>query len=278
MPYKLRKAPGKELYWVVNKETGKKHSKDPISKEDAKAQMKALYAVESGYTLGQKKGKGVLASHPAVDTLYQEADAFTSAMEADNAIRSVEKQAQRDTNKMAMEQALASTSVSNNIGGMSGGSHKSQHIRYMLGHLKERQKGYKRPFEPFNPRLVSSSNRSAFLKRMEKEKEVVPKREAKNIVEEKVEVVEAPKKRGRKAKTAEVEAKVEVVAEAPKAPVSRNERIKQLSEEGLSTRKIADQMKSEGFKKVSASTISNVLRGKGVKGCGYDEHPEDFFF
>lgn len=48
MPYKLRKAPKRDLYWVVNKETGKKHSKDPLPKERALAQMRALYASESG--------------------------------------------------------------------------------------------------------------------------------------------------------------------------------------------------------------------------------------
>jgi uncharacterized protein YeeX (DUF496 family) len=46
MPYKLRKAPGKELYWVVTKETGAKHSKDPLPKARAEAQMRALYANE----------------------------------------------------------------------------------------------------------------------------------------------------------------------------------------------------------------------------------------
>lgn len=51
MPYKLRKAPKRDLYWVVNKETGKKHSKDPLPKETAKSQMRALYASESGYKL-----------------------------------------------------------------------------------------------------------------------------------------------------------------------------------------------------------------------------------
>ena len=44
MPWKLRKAPKKDLYWVINKETGKKHSKEPLPKERATAQMKALYA------------------------------------------------------------------------------------------------------------------------------------------------------------------------------------------------------------------------------------------
>ena len=44
MPYKLRKAPRRDLYWVVSKDTGMKHSKDPLPKEKAKSQMRALYA------------------------------------------------------------------------------------------------------------------------------------------------------------------------------------------------------------------------------------------
>lgn len=42
MPYKLRKAPNKSLYWVVSVDTGKKHSKEPIEKEKAEAQMRIL--------------------------------------------------------------------------------------------------------------------------------------------------------------------------------------------------------------------------------------------
>lgn len=42
MPYKLRKAPGKDLYWVVSIDTGKKHSKEPIEQEKAEAQMRVL--------------------------------------------------------------------------------------------------------------------------------------------------------------------------------------------------------------------------------------------
>jgi hypothetical protein len=51
MPYSLRKVPKKDLYWVVNKETGKKHSKEGLPKEKAEAQRRALYAAESGYKL-----------------------------------------------------------------------------------------------------------------------------------------------------------------------------------------------------------------------------------
>jgi hypothetical protein len=46
MPYKLRKAPKRDLFWVVD-EDGKHHSKDPIHKEQAQAQMRALYRAEN---------------------------------------------------------------------------------------------------------------------------------------------------------------------------------------------------------------------------------------
>jgi len=42
MPYKLKKARNKPLYWVITIETGKKHSKDPIPMEKAKAQLRIL--------------------------------------------------------------------------------------------------------------------------------------------------------------------------------------------------------------------------------------------
>ncbi len=43
MPYKLRKAPKRDLYWVVG-EDGKHHSGEPLPKAKAEAQMRALYA------------------------------------------------------------------------------------------------------------------------------------------------------------------------------------------------------------------------------------------
>jgi hypothetical protein len=42
MPYKLRKAPNKNLYWVCD-DDGKHYSKEPIPKERAEKQLKALY-------------------------------------------------------------------------------------------------------------------------------------------------------------------------------------------------------------------------------------------
>lgn len=43
MPYKLRKAPKRDLYWVIG-EDGSHKSKEPIPKSRAEAQMRALYA------------------------------------------------------------------------------------------------------------------------------------------------------------------------------------------------------------------------------------------
>jgi hypothetical protein len=43
MPYKLRKAPKKNLYWVCD-DDGKHYSKEPIPKERAESQMRALYS------------------------------------------------------------------------------------------------------------------------------------------------------------------------------------------------------------------------------------------
>ena len=46
MPYKLRKAPKRDLYWVVA-EDGTHKSKEPLPKSRAQAQMRALYAAMS---------------------------------------------------------------------------------------------------------------------------------------------------------------------------------------------------------------------------------------
>lgn len=45
MPFRLRKAPRRPLFWVVD-DTGKHYSKDPMPKERARQQQKALYASE----------------------------------------------------------------------------------------------------------------------------------------------------------------------------------------------------------------------------------------
>jgi hypothetical protein len=43
MPYRLRKAPNRNLYWVVGQD-GTHMSKEPLTLLTARAQMKALYA------------------------------------------------------------------------------------------------------------------------------------------------------------------------------------------------------------------------------------------
>jgi len=54
MPYRLRKAPKRDAYWVVD-DSGKHYSKDPLPKERAREQQKALYASEA-------RGKGQFVS------------------------------------------------------------------------------------------------------------------------------------------------------------------------------------------------------------------------
>jgi transposase len=88
----------------------------------------------------------------------------------------------------------------------------------------------------------------------------------------------APAKRGKKAKPVVVEEEAEVEEVAPSAPVDKKTRAKALKAEGLSTRAIAKKMSEEGYTKVSPSTVVNLLKGSGMCGSGYDEHPEDFFF
>ena len=51
MPYALRKSPGRDKYWVVNKVTGKKYSRSPLPRARAEAQRRAIYASENGYVM-----------------------------------------------------------------------------------------------------------------------------------------------------------------------------------------------------------------------------------
>lgn len=69
MPYKLRKAPKRELFWVVNTDTGKKHSIEPIPRDRAQRQMNLLRGVEhgfvptKGYRSPVKGGEGQMEYH-----------------------------------------------------------------------------------------------------------------------------------------------------------------------------------------------------------------------
>ena len=62
MPYKLRKAPKRDLYWVIAQD-GKHMSKEPIPKERAEAQIRALYASE-------RQQKGGSKTRPSGDEYY----------------------------------------------------------------------------------------------------------------------------------------------------------------------------------------------------------------
>lgn len=55
MPYEIRKE-GRG-YKVINTATGKEHSKKPIPKQRAEAQMRLLYGIESGMIPQGRKGK-----------------------------------------------------------------------------------------------------------------------------------------------------------------------------------------------------------------------------
>lgn len=55
MPYELQRS-GRG-YYVVTKETGRKHSNRPLPKGRAQSQMRALYAAENGYVLRSRAGR-----------------------------------------------------------------------------------------------------------------------------------------------------------------------------------------------------------------------------
>ena len=67
MPYRLRKSPKRDLYWVIG-EDGTKHSKEPLPKERAEKQMKALYIA-----MRQKRALKGGIKHPK-KFVYDEAD------------------------------------------------------------------------------------------------------------------------------------------------------------------------------------------------------------
>jgi hypothetical protein len=237
--------------------------------------------INTKYKMPRKPRGGALnAGIPAVATLYDDADAFQRAITNDN-LTGERRKATLSNNESAMASARAENQVAEV---KQGGSHKSQHIKYMLGHLKERNKGYVKPFEPFRPNMVKNVANSPFIKNLQKAHTAPsPKAPAK-----------------RKAKVAKVEVDTSPVDEVAvneivnPAPLGdKKARALALKADGLSTRAIAKRMAEEGYKKVSASTVVNLLKGSGsaytnaqshpkdtmrVMGHGYDEHPEDFFF
>lgn len=217
--------------------------------------------INTKYKMPRKSNGGaILGAIPAVDTLYDQAEAFQRAITNDT-LTGERRKMVKSNNDSAMASAMAENQVAD-VKAKTGGSHKSQHIKYMLGHLKERNKGYVKPFEPFRPNMVKRTENSPFIKNLQKAHTAPSPK--------------APAKRKSKAKPVAVE---EEVAPAPaSAPVDKKSRAVALKAEGLSTRAIAKKMVEEGYTKVSPSTVVNLLKGSGVCGSGYDEHPEDFFF
>ena len=83
MPYKLRKAPGRDLYWVVNTVTKERFSKAPITKAKATAQMKALYA-----NMKKELKGGVHSTY--IDNLADELEEkYQAAPDSKNALRMI---------------------------------------------------------------------------------------------------------------------------------------------------------------------------------------------
>lgn len=54
MPYKLKKVRGSDLYYVINVENGHRHSMEPLTKEMANRQLRAIYA-----NYGKEKASGL---------------------------------------------------------------------------------------------------------------------------------------------------------------------------------------------------------------------------
>lgn len=69
MPYKLRKAPKKDLYWVITTETGKKHSKEPIPLDKAKSQMRVLESALNGNVKNRSIDKNLQGGGEFKDTI-----------------------------------------------------------------------------------------------------------------------------------------------------------------------------------------------------------------
>ena len=97
MPFALRKAPKRDLYWVVNKETGKKHSKEPLPKERASAQMRALYAAEGGYEMRGKVQKRKGGRRPPAGSDTDDEDTEMEETEDDRDTEMEETEDERET-------------------------------------------------------------------------------------------------------------------------------------------------------------------------------------
>jgi len=72
MPYKLRKVRNKDLYFVISTETGHKHSNEPLSKEMAKKQLRAINANYSQVRKSRGEGFHVVPLNVGIESDYNE--------------------------------------------------------------------------------------------------------------------------------------------------------------------------------------------------------------
>ena len=123
MPYKLRKAPKRELYWVVTTETGKKHSKDPIPLEKAKAQKRIL---ESALTGG--------IQNPPSEAVMKAVELLRRGLDADLVRDSIVLYLDLENNENEHQvMALAQQYIQNNNVGVGGASCKAPYHDYTKG-------------------------------------------------------------------------------------------------------------------------------------------------
>lgn len=108
MPYKLRKAPNRQLYWVVSIETKKKHSKDPIPLAKAQEQMRILKQSLHGGMM--KVGNPLAAATPEQDAkkvIQRILDSANSARAMSITIKEGHKSMEAIMNESALELSQA---------------------------------------------------------------------------------------------------------------------------------------------------------------------------
>lgn len=107
MPYRIRKAPNRDLYWVVG-EDGKHHSKDPIPLATAKKQMAALHIAMKGGEYPVPPPRGPMYFDTVEKTAYnqKQADEYKS-MDSDPRRRELWNKAQKRLGRTATDKDYA---------------------------------------------------------------------------------------------------------------------------------------------------------------------------
>lgn len=107
MPYRIRKAPNRDLYWVVG-EDGKHHSKDPIPLATAKKQMAALHIAMKGGEYPVPPPRGPMYFDTVEKTAFnqKQADEYKS-MDSDPRRRELWNKAQKRLGRTATDKDYA---------------------------------------------------------------------------------------------------------------------------------------------------------------------------